>query len=138
MSLDEIFSKRYNCTYVVMEYGDDQPGLYFGILKASSFKVIKLNAFTRSSSDGFTTCGYVRFTGTYKECAQKFSELSSLKFNKRNYYSVFKFRRKEDKTESLAANRIATSVMEKFERMYGMSVTEWFRSGQPNTSKFTK
>lgn len=138
MPLEEIFAKRHNSTYVLMEYGDDQPGLYFGILNASSFKVINLNAFTRSSSEGFTTCGYVRFTGTYKQCADKFSELASAKFKENNYYSVFKIPRKEEKTESQAANKIATSVMEKFEKMYGMSVTEWFQSGQPNTSKFTK
>lgn len=92
--------------FILIEYFKDRPGLYFGILKESSYNA---------------SCGHMRFKGNYIECAEKFSQLSHLKFKEHKDFPIFNI--KKDSPPKFKW----TTVMDQFEKSYRMSPYEWFK-----------
>lgn len=130
MTLSNIFEHETDCEYVVIEYSQDKPGLVFGILKAKTCQEMNTDRLVKTTMDGFSSSGYVRFTGSHSECSEKFSELCFQKFKEPQSVHPF-FKRKTNLLQTKSKNKIASSVMENFEKMYGMSVSEWIKKGQP-------
>lgn len=124
MSKDYIFAAKYsNTRCVIIEYPKTQPGLCYGIMKIDACKDQNdINGFTRISMDSFSSCGSVRFIGSYNECLKNFTKLSLNKFKENQYFPLFT----KNKDDSLSSNQSGfTSVMESFENKFGMSAYDF-------------